>query len=358
MLNTHRTDLFGAPDDYDDGKGRPGDIVFGDGEALAFPVLLRDGRRATVAVASTLWQLARHGIIPAITLLRIEDELAYEGPVSRSDLPVLPQRLTTARFGIDAPSLAPLLGSPSGPPPAIIVAASRAARLLWQAAVEERTLTALESDRTVQQGCLRTIELIPAGALFVSYVSNLSGKPADLGPASPIQLGAWEGTGLGYFSAAVLEAASSAEPSDTEPARADDDAPPPPHEVMRSAYLAIRDLRKRPEAARARSAIFDLGPRLAQRGLAVTLAFCLAKAGGGEDSPVSEERVRRERAAYRWILRQLFAMESETPHAALHERVVAAIREGTSALPPDFEETRLWLRRYAETMLPKEKTGE
>ncbi len=108
----------------------------------------------------------------------------------------------------------------------------------------------------------------------------------------------------------------------------------------------------RKEARRARSAISDLGPRLAQRGLASTLAFCLAKTGGGEDA--AEDRLRAERAAYRWILRQLFAVSD----SELHARVVVAIEWGDSALPPDFHEVRLWLRRFAETMLPKEKEGE
>ena len=353
-LNTRRTDLFGAPDENDAGTGRAGDLVFGDGEVLAFPVLLRDGRRAMVAVAAALWRLARHGILPETTR-RVEDERAYDGPVSRSELPPLPEPLRTARFGIDSTALSALLGF-RGP---VIVAAREAARDLRQVAVEERTLTALGNDRTVRSGSLRTIELIPSGTLFISLVSNLSGKETNLGAASPIQLGAWETTGCGYFSAAVLALPPAGAPPSGEPSEGGDTTaqPQPRHEVMRTVFLAVRDLRDpkpRPEAARTRSAIFDLGPRLAQRGLAVTLAFCLAKTGGGEDAEASEDRVRTERVAYRFILRQLFAVgDSE-----IHARVVAAIEQGDSALPPDFHETRLWLRRYAETMLPKEKERE
>ena len=113
-LNTKRTDLFGAPDKDDLNTGRAGDVIFGDAEALAFPVLLRNGRRATVAVASTLWRLAKHEILPAANLLRVEHEAAYEGPVALSELPPLPVRLKTARFGFDSRTLAPLLGPPAG----------------------------------------------------------------------------------------------------------------------------------------------------------------------------------------------------------------------------------------------------
>jgi hypothetical protein len=350
-LNTHRARHFGAPDVNDDGSGRAGGLVFGDGEALAFPLLLRDGRRALVAVAATLRQLALQGVLPAVTLRPVEDPRAWEGPVAISDLPVLPEPLSTARFGVGDKALSGLLGF-SGP---VIVAAATAAGALWQAAVEERTLTALGEDGTVRDGSLRTVELIPTGALFVSLVSNLSGEEVDLGPASPIQLGAWEGTGCGYFSAAFLSPTPPGEASSGEASRSGEGEarPQPRHETMRTVFRAMRELAGRPEAARARSAIFDLGPRLAQQGLAVTLAFCLAKAGG-KDAEISEDRVRTEQAAYRWILRRLFAAEPGLSQAALHERVVTAIREGESALPADFHETRLWLRRYAETLLEKE----
>ena len=199
-LNARRAKLFGAPDVNDDGSGRPGSLVFGDGEALAFPLLLRDGRRALVAVAATLRQLAHHGLLPTVPLRPVDDPRAWEGPVSSADLPALPEPLSTARFGFAAPALSHLLGFP-GP---VIVAAADAARAFWQLAVEERTLTALGPDRRVQAGSLRTVELVPAGALFVSRISNLAGEEADLGPAALLQLGAWEGTGCGYFSAKLL----------------------------------------------------------------------------------------------------------------------------------------------------------
>jgi RAMP superfamily protein len=355
-LNKNRTQLFGAPDLNDDGKGRAGDLVFGDAEALAFPLLLRDGRRAMVVVAATLRQLAGHGLLPEVTVRYVDEPSAWEGPVASSDLPLLPEPLTVARFGIGAPALSELLGFP-GP---VIVAAAGAARSLWQAAVEERTLTALGEDGLVRDGSLRTVELIPTGALFVSLVSNVSAVAVDLGPASPIQLGAWEGTGCGYFSVTVMSPLSPSQPPSRGASHggAGGVRPKARHETMRTVLRAMRELKDRPEAARARSAIFDLGPRLAQRGLAVTLAFCLAKSGGGEDEKTSEERVKTERAAYRWILRQFFAPEGAVAYAALHARVVAAIREGEAALPAEFHETRLWLRRYAETLLPKEADRE
>ncbi len=257
----------------------------------------------------------------------------------------------------------------------MIVAARAAASALWQAAVEERTLTALDDDGTVLAGSLRTVELIPAGALFVALVSNLSGEPVDLGEAAPIQLGAWESAGCGWFHAAVVEPGRPAgEPAGpgkrTGRGQADGagpgahTAPPSPapepsprHEVMRAVHGATQELAGRKEAAHARSAIYELGPRLARQGLAATLAFCLAKARveetGGEEG---EERTGEERMAYRWILRRLFQAEGLSA-AVLHARVVEAIREGETALPADFHETRLWLRRYAETML-KERAGE
>ena len=41
-----------------------------------------------------------------MTLPRVEDEHAWEGPVSLADLPLLSGPLRTARFGFDAEALA------------------------------------------------------------------------------------------------------------------------------------------------------------------------------------------------------------------------------------------------------------
>lgn len=361
-LGPNRETLFGAADDDLTGGGRPAEVILGDGEPLAFPLLLGNGRRGFVFVAATLYRLVALGLLEAPGLLRVErqDGVAVDGAAV---LPAVAARLRRARFGVSLGWLRRLAGIDASAP--AVLAAPQAARLLWEAAVEARTLTALDAAKVVRGGSLRRIELVPAGTVFLSLVTNRTSIEVDLGSSAALQIGAWEGIGLGWFAAEGV-AASTAEASGeeelgvAEPIALHAD---PPHEVMLRAFEAVETLRGRPEAGRARSAIFDLGPRLRIRGLPATLAFCLAKAGGGEpaDSPGSGDAAvlladHRERRAYRWLLGQLFGIGADAAHAVLHARVVAVI--GGEARPPgDFEPTRLWLRRYAETMLPREGTG-
>lgn len=356
-LNRRRTELFGAPDDDDAATaGRAGRVVLGDGEPLSFPLLLADGRRARVVVAETLFRLAHLGFVPGAGLQRVEWEEGYEGPLGAGDFPPLPLRLRPARFGIPPTRVERLAGGQDGAVP--VLAAPAAAEALWRAALEERTLTALGSDRTVRQGSLRRVELIPPGTVFLSLVSHLKATgAADLGPAAPLQLGAWESVGHGYFAAEVLgdlsdcaDDAQLGSPAATATAPGAAAPPREPWEVMTEVYSQIAALRGRPEAPRVRSAVFDLGPRLRRWGLPATLAFCLAKAApagdGGELPP--------ERLAYRWLLAQLFALPSGSDHATLHRRVRRAVT-GEDPAQAELETTALWLRRYAEILLPPER---
>lgn len=356
--NGDRATVFGAPDDDLAAGGRPARIVFGDGEPLGFPVVLRQGRRGWVAVAATIHRLAGLGMIEAPGLRRIERPNGYEAFDADGLVPAVRLPLAADRFGLAAGLLRSLLGLADGVP--VVLAAPEAATALWLEAVERRTLTALGDDGVVRSGSLRSVELLPAGSVFVSLASNLTSEEVDLGPASPLQLGAWEGVGLGYFEAEVLGKPVRAVAREVSTSGEGAPLPQPsaPHEVMRRVFEAMAVLRERPEASRVRSAIFDLGPRLRIRGVPATLAFCLAKAGGGESGEgvgTAPRRESRERLAYRWLLGEFFGRSAAPSITELRAAVVAVIG-GDQGLPADFEAVRLWLRRYAETMLPREKT--
>lgn len=358
-LGPHRAALFGAPDHDLSGGGRPAEVIVGDGEPLAFPVLLGEGRRGFVFVAATLYRLATLGLleVPGLRRVEREDGVAVDGAAA---LPAVAARLPRARFGVAFGWMRRLAGIDASVP--AVLAAPQAARLLWEAAVEARTLTALDGANVVRGGSLRRIELVPAGTVFLSLVTNRTSSEVDLGPSAALQIGAWEGIGLGWFAAEGVAVSMAEERGEEglDGAESTSLQAGAPHEVMLRAFEAVETLRGRPEAARARSAIFDLGPRLRIRGLPATLAFCLAKAGGDEppDPPGSgdEAVLPVERRAYRWLLGQLFGIGADAAHEVLHARVVAVI--GGAAQPPaDFEPTRLWLRRHAETILPREGAG-
>lgn len=346
-LQTRRTDLFGSPDEEaEDGRGRPGTLVLGDGELLCFPVPLRNGRVATVFAARTLYRLRHLGLLEADGLRRVRRDDAYQGDVAPD---LLLHHARWSDFGMARGAL------PGAPEPvsgsSALVMAPDAAAALWQAAVEERTATALGEARRVRPGSLRTVEVIPPGTVFVSIVSNQSSRPAELGQPGPLQLGAWEATGCGFVEIDLWRPAPIGGADAPQEPPAAERPVLPEHEGMVRVYRAVRSIQERPEAgAVARSAILDLGPRLRIRGLPGTLAFCLARATG-EDRPGGQSR---ERMAYAWLLRALLGLPEGAGADALRESTVAVIT-GASSPPPELEATRLWLRRFSETMLRREE---
>jgi hypothetical protein len=351
-VDARRGKLFGTPD-VTDAAGKAGTLVFGDGELLCFPLRLASGQVVAVLIARTLFRLERWGVLTLPGLRQIQSLEAYEGELAASELPA-PARWED--FGIGAPAreaLAASLGATASP---VLVAAPELAEQLWQRAVEERTQTALGEGRVVAAGSLRTVELIPPGTVFLSMVSNLGTEPADLGPATPLQVGAWEAVGCGFLHPEVWAAPPAEEleidPENPAPRPDRATARRPDYQVMARAFRAVEALREVSKvAAKARSAVYDLGPRLRIRGLEQTLAFCLAKAGG-EDKAVGRRGA--ERDAYRWLLAELFAAEEGEAFSTVRPRVVAAI-SGSASPPAELETTWLWLRRYCESLLEPEE---
>jgi len=340
-LDPRRAALFGKPD-MAQSAGRVGSLVFGDGELLAFPLRLRTGTRATVIVGNTLFQLLLAGFLKLPGLRSGARPDSYQGAMPSS---VLPASGAWFDFGLSPAALSTLVSSWSGSEE-VLVAAPQLARALWQAAVEERTQTAVGDDQTVVLGSLRTVELIPQGTIFVSMVSNFEKSQAKLGPARPLQVGAWESTGCGFLEPHIWTPPQLAAQENPNTRPAPGRLARPSHEIMLSAYKAVAELRKRSSVVRhARSALLDLGPRLRTRGATQTLAFCLAKTVGNR--PVDRESP--EHTAYRWLLRELLGLAANTPFDELRQGVVKVI-SGTEPPPAELEESWLWLRRYAETM--------
>jgi hypothetical protein len=317
--------------------------VLGDGDLLAFPLLLRSSKPVTVVVARTLFRLCHLGFLSLAGVLRVDREDAYQGCVPPEELP---SGVRWRNLGIASSTLRSLTTGSSG---CALLAAPKAAAVLWRTAVEERTQTALDRDRSVRKASLRTVELIPPGTVFVSLVSNLDQEPIELEQVTPLQVGAWEASGCGFLRLELWQPAllsvkggGAKRPAAGRWAR-------PDHELMLRAHQEVAALADRPEASIARSALLDFGPRLRIRGLPRTLAFCLAKAAGA-DRP---GRRRLEQQAYRWLLRVLLDLNEGDDTQAIHRRTVAAI-SGEDPPPAELEATWLWLRRYSEPLLCEE----
>lgn len=353
-IRKERRDLFGSPAGERDQGGEKGRLIFGDGEPLAFPLVLGDGRRGWVVVVSTIYRWAAFGQLDAPNLEHVEEgrHHGYEILAGASPPPALGRQVIPVRFGLDIAAVRGWIGAAAEGEP-ILAAAPKAARALWLRAVEERTLTALEKDKRVRAGSLRTIELVPAGTVFVSLISNVGTSDVHLAGEPVLQLGAWEGTGQGYvrletWPTGKADGTASPPPAEEQDIRADSTLPA----LMARVHRAVATVRSNREAPRIRSAIFDLGPRLKMRGLPRTLAFYLAKATAG-DAEKSERRS-LDQKAFTWLLEQLFPADTAAAShdASLRQRVVQVI-QGKETVPADFETTVLWLRRYAETLLPK-----
>lgn len=328
-LNVKRTTFFGTPDDQrTDVAGKPGALVFGDGELLSFPVPLANGGVAHVVPLSTAAWLRRIGFLSQISTLGVDDLRAL------TLLNGLPAEVGADGDSSIVPALlaavAPLIGQP---PETIIVAAPAAAKIFWRCAAEVRTMTALERKR-VRGGSLRRVELIPAGSILLSLVTSQFGNPISL-DNDRVQLGAWEAWGCGYARARVFLSAPAPgqQPSAAAPPAHDEQRPRRSDDLMIQAFKAVKAIEGAGLRAKVRSLLRETGPRIRMQGIASTLAFSLAKAKLGA------AKRNDERDAHRWMLRTLFGVTD------VREAAVNAITGQRAA--PDLEEFCQWLSRYA-----------
>jgi CRISPR/Cas system CMR subunit Cmr4 (Cas7 group RAMP superfamily) len=395
--NPDREALFGGPDrpgrpGRPRRPGRAGSLVAGNGELLCFPLPARDGLPVRVFPALGVARFLRH--VPAggehaaeLDLLRwVEhEERAFVAPrMPPIDPAAEIEALTGASVDRNGPALTAQLRRLAGPrlPAAarLLVAPSSAAGRLWRLAAERRTMTALDAARRVViGGTLRTVELIPAGTVFLSLISWLGA--ADRGDALPdhLQAGAWEGLGLGWLELSAMEGAAVAgagliasPPPAESPASTTVVVPPSPGwrpaaldeaRILTAAHAAVRHLREstEPPAFRraVRSIIYNFGPRAQFGGLAAALGFELAKARPAAIEPRTEAR------AHRWVLRALVTADAdiEAPAGAC-----APLLEWLAGHPftsDSLEAVRdrifrrwHWLRRFAELGLEDEDDGD
>ena len=367
-VSEDRESRYGSPD-RGDRPGTPSSVVLGEGMPLAFPVSSWTGRRWWVVVAPTVaWALRMEGTITGhadeAELLRVAAQASPPADVIASeDLPHVRglsrlhpiPNLSRDRVGRLLRLLRRLTGEgvPAGEP--ILVAGERRARELWRLATERRTLTAVDDIRkVVRTGFLRSVELVPEGAVFLSLVTRL----ADAGPSlGVLQVGAWESLGLGWVH---LEAVPRAAPEVPAPAAVSSrsSGPPARDRILLAALRAVEVVAGDGSAdvrAAARAALRSFGWRFRAQGPEAVLAFQAAKAKVRDPRPTPDAR------AHRWLLLALVDPE-EDPSVALGNGTCPPLVRWLEARPfetplaPHEEETLLerwlWLRRYAELLLP------
>lgn len=372
-----REALFGSPDRPAAGSrpgrfGEAGPVVFGNGEILAFPVPAVDGPPA--------WVFPALHIAKALRLERAESPenlLRLLRAIEDSELPRafawprLPRLHATVRLepmldrlASDAAGVLVALldryAGPALPPdaPRLVVSAARAGEL-WRFAAERRTLVQLDTEtRTVADGALRFVELIPAGSVFLSWVSCFDGPGLEIGV---FQAGAWEGLGLGWFQPSAVEALADS-PSIPEPKEPGTGTAPPPYtRFLVEAHEAVQALvHTEPKLQRSiRSATRHFGGRAQLSGLESALSFELAKAKPAHPRPTLDAR------AHRWLLSALLTSAPQPPaELGAAEELLAWVASDPfapgvlDAQRSDLLARWLWLARFCESLLLEEEGGE
>lgn len=367
--NREREPLYGSPDRGAE-RGTAGKVVFGNGELLAFPVPAADGGRVWVfpalGLARLLWLQGVAEPGPGVLRLLGALEARETNPDGRSCAawPAVPELGPGFSWKLEPAAaraeLEPLLrrygGAAVGDGTCLVVSAAAAARLCRLGA-EIRTLTALERQtHTVREGSLRAVELIPPGAVFVSFVSVLGAEEEKLEVALPdyVQLGAWEAQGFGWVRLSGVEdgagdGAGGGRPAEASPQASPRPAPLDPAAIMTRMHQAIRRLGEAEPAVRksAKAAIKSFGGRARFGGFEAALAFELAKAKPAHRRPGAETR------AHRWLVATLLGMdpgpaEGPAPELLRWAQGEPFAPQGLAELRPAAFERWRWLRRFSE----------
>jgi hypothetical protein len=292
---------------------------------------------ATVFALDTLALVQAAGLATPLLRTYQEHENGWDGDVDQALLPVGSARLSRQSIHTDSVALEHLAGHRFAGPR--LVAARRAAQVLFAAAVEVRALTALGAGRTVREGSLRVVELVPAGCQFLLVAGNDTGGPAALPGSHPLQIGGWEGTGCGYLELSVV----SGQPGPRAQLSAGESKPAAPRrrttsDLMTTAYRAVARAQERHENEALRTISRQFGARWRREGLPRALAFSLAKA----KLKTPEAKAGKEAFAHRVLLGVLVPGASADATEACRPLL-------TGAPPlPDLEEAWLWLRRLVD----------
>lgn len=336
-----------------------GNLIIGNGDLLVFPLLAGDGGRCWVFSAEHLFKfLALETLCGKSTAVNeLLAPICQPQGNAALGIPQIPAlNLPFALTPIDcsaamAQQLSGLLKRWGGDglltADTLLVVNERATKYLWNQAAEIRELTALNERKTALGQALRRVELIPAGSIFLSFVTWL--EPQDLPvPDHVFQFGAWEGIGSGYCQLAIVE---QTEVTLTEsPPITPAVATPVDSTYMTEVYEKISELAKEPNAAykeKVRSAIGSFGWRLKTAGWEAALAFELAKA-----KPTSAEQ-KSEMRAHRRFLAALFDITEDKIPDQCQTWFAGALASKQREVMARW----LWLRKYSELELETPNHG-
>ncbi|MBW2152298.1 MAG: hypothetical protein JRH18_11580 [Deltaproteobacteria bacterium] len=343
-----------------------GQLVIGNGDLLTFPVRALTGERCWVfprlnflkfLYLESISNTNQPDLSPIISrLTQYEQGSAYV--LAIPGLPPFSAPFTIkqiqAEVGETVEKLLSLFSRLSGNPfsctETVIFADERASGYFWQQAAEILDTTAVDNEtKYAKARSLRRIETIPEGSVFCSFFTLLGNKDFKF-PMNILQLGSFEGNGLGYCKLDIISsvpASTEEEQSHLQISQHQHKAMSKPYILMRNAYETIVKANKEEQAFRDKlaSAIGDFGWRLHKEGLQATIAFALAKA-----KPTIKDVNKRkpEARAYERLISYLLNISGDL-----------STFKGQPWFSQAFEKTFVvevlsrwqWLRRYSELEL-------
>lgn len=356
---------FGLSDTNEEGDripNVPGNLVIGNGDLLAFPVLAENGERFWVFPVQNIYKfLALEELFASTVKLARLAKLIYtpssEDQTNALGIPAIPflntpftiKQIPTTQNREEIAQLLMVLRKwctgwiPEDDP--LLIVSHQTASYLWDKAADIRDATALNPKKTAQSQSLRRIETIPEGTIFLSLVTYLDDKPLTF-TDRPIQVGSSEGKGLGFCRLAVIEEGDVEHPFPAIAATSAEEMPTNA-EIMMTIYSAIDELTTNENSdeslrKKVRTAIGDFGWRMQTEGLEAALAFALAKA-----KPHSAKRT-TENNAYKWFLQTLLSTNGELKPAPGEQWFAETFTEAEKIA---IRQRWLWLRKYAEIRL-------
>lgn len=346
---------------------RPGNLIIGNGDVLAFPLLAENYQRCWIVPLETLCKYIEIEKLNGKTIEMKEFIARFYRDEDKEGLslalPSLPRINASVEFEqIVAENILPQINQVHNllhrwladwfpQKETIIIVKKKAAEILWQQAAEVRDLTALDNHKNAKPQSLRRIETIPEGSVFISLFTWMQNSALDFSD-KVIQIGSSEGQAFGFCRMATVSdiepEIGSIIPDGSGPYNARETS----YDAMEKMYKVMSGFRERDKKFKdkLKTIIKDLGWRLKRDGFETTLAFALARAHPHkpEIKPDSDE------AAYRWLLNILL----ENANSDLKKYA------GEIWFKEKFSETEqnlvlqrwLWLRKFSDTELVGERS--
>lgn len=363
--------FFGQTDKFDDTKtdfGSPAQISIGNAYLALFPIQFEDGKRAFIIPIHNLYFFQRFSDfgLNDKQMQEILKSLLFEDSKRLTAFSLKEDFLTTSAMTFSFMNkitaeellakirkLIAIITKASFIDEVFLLTGPKTAAYLWKEASEKRTQIKLNEKGVTEKGSLRKIELIPEESTFISLVTNFEKSSFNL-MQDIISVGAWEKSGVGWFSIEAIE------PTNGELEINNGTISINAKQNLIHVQKIIRDTHKaittfpadEQKKKKIKSIIFNFGYYQSKFGTEAAVAYELAKAKPNKETESIEI------FCHRWLLWQLLDIkyapqDVKCSYPELEEEALTLFENsGFDDLKKlVIETTWLWLRRFSEIEL-------